>query len=119
MNIKPPNIKDIEEYNNKIQNLKEKYNISPSYNINNNKKENYCEKYEKSDDEDFDIDIKIPSGKIIKLKFNINDDINRKAEEFCKIFSLNDSLKQKLIKKFEEYKNFYENLQEEEEEEEE
>ena len=74
---------------------------------------------EKSDDEDFDIDIKIPNGKIIKLKFNINDDIYQKAEEVCKIFSLNDSLKQKLIKKFEEYKNDYKKHQEEEEEDEE
>ena len=107
MNIKPPKIKDIEEYNNKL------------YNINNKQDNYYCEKMEKSDDEDFDIDIKIPNGKIIKLKFNINDDIYQKAEEFCKIFSLNDSLKQKLIKKFEEYKNDYKKHQEEEEEDEE
>ena len=51
-----------------------------------------------SNEEDFYIDIKIPNGKIIKLKVNANEDINKKIIEFCKIYGLNENIKQKLIK---------------------
>ena len=107
MNFQPPKIKDLEkeekyedkEYINKIC---KKYKISfPDdiiYKNENNKN---------LDEEDFYIDIKIPSGKIVKLKVNVNEDINKKVIEFCKIYGLNDNIKQKLIKKFEEYKEYY------------
>ena len=77
---------------------------------NNDDKEDINHKSENSinsNEEDFYIDIKIPNGKIIKLKVNANEDINKKIIEFCKIYGLNENIKQKLIKKVEKYKDYY------------
>jgi hypothetical protein len=102
MRIHPPNITDIEK---------------PKINHNNSVIYGKCGKHmslfstnnysDISDTEDSTIEIKIPNGKIVKLKIDINEDMNKKADEFCKIFSLNDNIKKKLIKKFEEFRKYY------------
>ena len=46
----------------------------------------------------FTLQIKIPNGQLRTLKIFINDDPYKIADNFCKIYSIKDSVKQKLIK---------------------
>ena len=46
----------------------------------------------------FTMKIKIPNGQMKSLKIYINGDPYKKANDFCKINSIKDDLKQKLIK---------------------
>ena len=98
MKFQPPKIKDMED-NYKKGGLCEKNHFTFPDFINDDN--------ENSDTEDSTIEIKIPNGKIVKFKFDINEDINKIVENFCKIYSLRDNVKQKLIKKIEEIKNYF------------
>ena len=103
MNILPPKIKDINKFNkDEIKKLYEKNNLLlPDFMNNEN---------DNSNNEDFyTVEIKIPNGKKVNMKINHNEDIDKKIENFCKIYSLNDKVKRKLIKKILEYKNYYYN----------
>jgi len=97
MKFQPPKIKDMEDYEKGGICQKNHFTFPDFINDDN----------ENSDTQDSTIEIKIPNGKIVKLKFDINEDINKKVEEICKIYSLNNNIKQKLIKKMEEIKNYY------------
>jgi hypothetical protein len=95
--IQPPKIKDIENYYKKeIEKICERNQLSmPDFMSEENSLDNK---------EDFySIQIKIPSGKSVKLKIYESDDINQKVEEFCKIYSLNDNIKRKIINKIKEF----------------
>ena len=67
--------------------------------------ENNIESYELSNSnnesdgntEYFNLQIKLPNGKIQTLKIYENDDPNKVVEEFCKINSVNNNIKNKLI----------------------
>ena len=52
----------------------------------------------RSCNEFFTLKIKIPTGKMKTIKIYMDDDANKIADEFCKIYSIKDSIKQKLIK---------------------
>ena len=97
MDFNLPDINDM-KYKKDSQKLCNKYYLTdPNY---------IKENEDNSDDDDsYIIEIIIPNGKTIPFKFNSNDDINEKVEEFCKIYNLKDSIKQKLINVLEEYKN--------------
>ena len=97
MNIMPPKIKDMENYYiREIEKLCEKNQLSlPDFMREDTSFENN-ENY-------FCIQIKIPNGKTVKLKINESDDINQKVEEFCRIYTLNDNIKRKIINKIEEF----------------
>ena len=83
-NITPPNITD-------IRRMKQK-------NKNKNKDENNISKSESDGNtEYFNLQIKLPNGKIQTLKVYENDDANEVVEEFCKIHSIDDNIKNKLI----------------------
>ena len=96
MNIQPPKIKDMENYYKKeIKKLYDKNQISmPDFMNEENSLDNKEEFYS--------IQIKIPSGKLVQLKIYESDDINQKVEEFCKIYTLNDNIKKKIINKIKE-----------------
>jgi len=53
------------------------------------------------------VQIKLPYGKMVKLNIDINEDVEKKADEFCKIYSLNENIKRKIINQIENYKNIY------------
>ena len=97
MNIQPPKIKDMENYYKKeIEKICDKNQLSiPDFMNEENSLDNK---------EDFySIQIKIPSGKSVTLKIYESDDINQKVKEFCKIYSLNDNIKRKIINKIKEF----------------
>ena len=100
MKFQPPKIKDLESTN------------ANSY-ISKNSRDN--SDINSNDDDNYEIDIKIPNGKIIKFKFNIKDDINKKVDDICKIFDLNENIKQKIIKRVEEIRDYYINEEEDDE----
>lgn len=100
MKFQPPKIKDLESTN------------ANSYISKNSRDNSYINS---NDDDNYEIDIKIPNGKIIKFKFNIKDDINKKVDDICKIFDLNENIKQKIIKRVEEIRDYYINEEEDDE----
>ena len=69
----------------------------------------------------FTLQIKIPNGQLRTLKIFINNDPYKVADDFCKIYSIKESIKKKLIKNIihcqEAYLNNKNNLEMEEEEE--
>jgi len=67
--------------------------ITP-FNITDMRKDRKKEKKE----ECFIMKIKIPNGQMRTLKININSDPYKIANDFCKIYSIKDNVKQKLIK---------------------
>ena len=67
--------------------------ITP-FNITDMKKDRKKEKKE----ECFIMKIKIPNGQMRTLKININSDPYKIANDFCKIYSIKENVKQKLIK---------------------
>ena len=67
-----------------------------------NKKKN-----NRNGNEFFTLQIKIPIGKLKKIKIYKDDDANKIADEFCRIYSIKDNVKQKLIKNIIKYQNLY------------
>ena len=90
MNFQPPNIKDFENTNSSIYMNKSKNSFD--------NKNSSANKNDDEDENNYEIEIKLPNGKKIKLKFNFNDDIYKKVDDFCKIFELNENIKQRIIK---------------------
>ena len=86
-NITPPNITDIRLMREKE--IKNKYNNDNEKNSNENESDD--------NDEYFNLQIKLPNGKIQTLKVYEDDDPNEVVEEFCKIHSIDDSIKNKLV----------------------
>ena len=88
-NITPPNITD-------IRRMKEKEMKNKKNNDNNNGL-NSDENESDENAEYFNLQIKLPNGKMQTLKVYENDDANEVVEEFCKIHSIDDSIKNKLV----------------------
>ena len=109
MNFQPPNIKDFENTNRTAGINKRRNSFENKYSSEN--------KNDDEDDDNYEIEIKLPNGKKIKLKFNSNDDIYKKVDDFCKIFALNENIKQRIIKSVKEFRDSYYNQEEDEEEE--
>ena len=82
-NITPPNITDIRRMKEKEERKNNEFNSNKS----------------ESDDntEYFNLQIKLPNGKIKNIKVYENDDANEVVEEFCKIHSIDDNIKNKLV----------------------
>jgi len=99
-NITPPNITDIRRMR-----KKEKYNkLNYDNNIKNikNKNEKYFRENESDENKEyFNLQIKLPNGKTQTLKIYENDDANKIVDEFCKINSIDDKIKYKLINNIE------------------
>ena len=64
---------------------------------NKNKKRNN-KSNNKNKDGFFSLQIKIPNGKMKTIKIYMNDDPYKVADEFCRIYSIKESVKQKLIR---------------------
>ena len=133
-NITPPNITDIrnmrkKEYyknkntNNIIKNTRDRneYIVPDEYDLSDNVSDGNTDY--------FNLQIKLPNGKVQTLKVYENDDANKVVEEFCKIHSIDNNIKNKLIANVEncqkeflnkDNKNYYknDNISEEVEEEE-
>jgi hypothetical protein len=73
------------------------FNITDMRNNNKNKKR-MNKSNNKNKDEFFSLQIKIPNGKMKTIKIYMNDDPYKVADEFCKIYSIKESVKQKLIR---------------------
>ena len=43
------------------------------------------------------MEIRLPNEKILNISINLNEDIKKNVENLCKIYSLNESKKEKLI----------------------
>ena len=82
-NITPPNITDIR----RMREKEEKKNNEINYNESEN---DYYNEY-------FNLQIKLPNGKMKTLKVHENDDANEVIDEFCKIHSIDDNIKSKLV----------------------
>ena len=65
------------------------------------KNEKYNRENESDVNEYFNLQIKLPNGKIQSLKIYENDDANKVVEEFCKINYIDYNIKKKLIKNIE------------------
>ena len=128
-NITPPNITDIRKMK------KKEYYKTIDYAYRNSKdKKDVIKPEEFSDNESdgnteyFNLQIKLPNSKIQTLKIYENDDANQVVEEFCKIHSVDENIKNKLVANIEncqkqflnkDIKNDNKGNQENEEEEEE
>ena len=97
-NITPPNITDIRRMR-----KKEYYKTINYMNQNAKNKKDIIEPEEPSNEESdgnteyFNLQIKLPNGKIQTLKIYENDDANNVVKEFCKIHSIDDNIKNKLV----------------------
>ena len=60
-----------------------------------------------NDKNNFTVKIKLPNKKDINLTININENIKQKVEKLCKIYSLHDNMKEKIINQIESYKEIY------------
>ena len=98
-NLTPPNITDIRRMR------KNEYYKTINY-VNkaiNNKKEIVMPESDLSRNESdgnteyFNLQIKLPNGKMQTLKIYENDDANKVVEEFCKIHSVDSNIKNKLV----------------------
>ena len=78
-NITPPNITDIRKMRQKIKSKKSFNNESDG------------------NTEYFNLQIKLPNGKIQTIKVYENDDPNEVVEEFCKIHTIDNNIKYKLV----------------------
>ena len=85
-NITPPNITD-------IRRMKQKEEKKQNNDINSNENESESD----GNTEYFNLQIKLPNGKIKTLKVYENDDANEVVEEFCKIHSIDENIKSKLV----------------------
>jgi hypothetical protein len=105
-NITPPNITDIRRMrkkqlyknrNNYITNEKNRneYNYIPD--------ENNLSDISDGNTDYFNLQIKLPNGKTQTLKIYENDDVNKVVEEFCKIHSIDNNIKNKLILNIKNY----------------
>ena len=98
-NITPPNITDIRRMR------KNEYYRTLNYvnkTVNKNKELPLPENYLSEDESDgnteyFNLQIKLPNGRTQTLKVYENDDANKVVEEFCKIHSIDDNIKSKLV----------------------
>ena len=101
----------------KIKDMFEKITIGENYekirrrtitpfNITDMRKKNK-KKNNRNGNEFFTLQIKIPIGKLKKIKIYKDDDANKIADEFCRIYSIKDNVKQKLIKNIIKYQNLY------------
>jgi len=78
--------------------------ITP-FNITDMKKER-----KKNNDDYFIMKIKIPNGQMKSIKINIESDPYKIANEFCKVYSIKENMKQKLIKNIINCQNTYLNV---------
>ena len=101
-NITPPNITDIrnmrkKEYKKAIdyanKNVKNKKDMI--------KPEEFSDNESDGNTEYFNLQVKLPNGKIQVLKIYENDDANKVVEEFCKIHSVDRNIKNKLVSNIE------------------
>ena len=46
---------------------------------------------------DLTVKIKLPNDNDVAININLNENIDKKVEDFCKIYSLNDNIKEKII----------------------
>ena len=83
-NITPPNITD-------IRRMKQKEEKKNSI------EKNSIETESDGSTEYFNLQIKLPNGKMKTLKVYENDDANEVVEEFCRIHSIDDNIKSKLV----------------------
>ena len=92
------------------------------------KPEEFSDNESDGNTEYFNLQIKLPNSKIQTLKIYENDDANQVVEEFCKIHSVDENIKNKLVANIEncqkqflnkDIKNDNKENQENEEEEEE
>jgi len=98
-NITPPNITDIRRMR------KNEYYRTMNYvnkTVNKNKELNIPENYLNENESDgnteyFNLQIKLPNGRTQTLKVYENDNANKVVEEFCKIHSIDDNIKNKLV----------------------
>ena len=60
-----------------------------------------------NDKNNFTVKIKLPNKKDINLTVNINENIKQKVEKLCKIYSLDNNIKEKIINQIESYKEIY------------
>ena len=60
-----------------------------------------------NDKNNFTVKIKLPNKKDINLTININENIKQKVEKLCKIYSLDNNIKEKIINQIESYKEIY------------
>ena len=73
-----------------------------------NKKLNIKNIKKEKEEEDFIIHFTLPNKKIIDFPVNVNEDMEEKVDEFCKIYCLNDNIKEKIINQIETFKDSYE-----------
>jgi len=67
-------------------------------------------KIKKNNDDYFIMKIKIPNGQMKSIKINIESDPYKIANEFCKVYSIKENMKQKLIKNIINCQNTYLNV---------
>ena len=89
------------------------FDITDMRNKNKNKKRNKSNSKDK--DGFFNLQIKIPNGKMKTIKIYMNDGPYKVADEFCKIYSIKESVKQKLIRNIIKCQKAYINKRDKEE----
>ena len=62
--------------------------------------------------DNFNVKIKLPNKKDINLTINLNENIEHKVEKLCKIYSLNNNIKEKIINQIESYREIYKKKEE-------
>ena len=67
-------------------------------------------KIKKNNNDYFIMKIKIPNGQMKSIKINIESDPYKIANEFCKVYSIKENMKQKLIKNIINCQNTYLNV---------
>ena len=90
---KEEKIKEEEKYNGSNYEKVRKIKFNCEGNLYNKKKEikQLKKKY------DITVKIKLPNENDAIINVNLNDDIEKKVEDFCKIYSLNDNIKEKIF----------------------
>ena len=98
MKIKPLNITDLKNFKkNEIKNIIHKNNLNITYEDNESD----------GNDDYFTIDLKLPNGKIRKIKVYEKDDPIEIAENFCKTYKIKDNIKEKLVMNIKSFKEKY------------
>ena len=62
--------------------------------------------------DNFNVKIKLPNKKDINLTINLKENIEHKVEKLCKIYSLNNNIKEKIINQIESYREIYKKKEE-------
>ena len=70
--------------------------------------QNKDRKRKNKENKNISIMIKLPNGKDVTLDVNLDENIEEKIDDFCKIYSLNDNIKEKIINQIETYINIVE-----------